>query len=331
MEKIQLLIISKNRELICKLEDQVCPPYDLTSVKSIHAGYPLALSYLPDLILIDFASLDETQVKALKKFKSTHFLNKSFLFLLAKKENRRIINKEIKDFIDCVIYDTSSVANLNKQIENFVGNKRSLTNYWKDSFMGLFNLMNKPVILLQNENVVAMNDSFRRDFYMTHKNNFKLTELVLEKNRPKVRQAIHRFVNGKHMKTSTTVNLLVNNRKREAKVRLSKLDKDLRGQMIMLIDFQGKENLLDENIGSFSNEAEKGFGSCTVQDQSFTKREKEVIDLLCRGYKTKEISEALCISSKTIEKHRANIVRRTNSGTILESVVYALNHKLIDI
>jgi len=63
---------------------------------------------------------------------------------------------------------------------------------------------------------------------------------------------------------------------------------------------------------------------------SFTKREKEIISLLCKGYKTKEISDALFISPKTIEKHRSNIIKRTNSETILESIIYAINHNLVD-
>ena len=331
MEKKQLLLISKNNELTGELEGQGFPLYEIIYVKSIHAGYPLALSHLPDAILIDADSIEENQLSFIKSFKSTHFLNKSFLFLLAKKKTRIGLSKEVKKHVDHVINNTTSIGGILEEIEVFIGNKRSLSNYWKDSFMGLFNLMDKPVILLQNDKVVAMNDSFRRDFFMTHKSNIKLTDLVIDRNKAKVKQAIQRFVKGKHMKTSTNVLLNVNDKRREAKVSLSKLDRTLRGQMIMLIDFKGEGYPLNENIGSVSYEAEKCFGNSLTEEQPFTKREKEVIDLLCKGYKTKEISDALCISAKTIEKHRANIIKRTNSGTILESVVYALNHKLIDI
>lgn len=330
MEKKQLLIVSKNTKLLSNLEYQGCLPYEVTSVKSVHAAYPLALSYLPDVILIEYSSLEEDQDKSLKNFKATHFLNKSFLFLLAKEENRKELN-EVKENVDHIIYDSASIPCLLEEIESFIGSKKYLSNYWKDSFMGLFNLMDKPVILLQSEKVVAMNDSFKKDFFMMGKKNVKLSDMVIDKNKNKVKEVLHRFLKGKHIKATTTAVLKVNDRLREAKIRFSKLDRSFPSQMIMLIDFTGKDFPLNDDIGSVSTEAASHTRNNTKEDPAFTKREKEVITLLCKGYKTKEISEALCISSKTIEKHRANIVKRTNSGTILESVVYALNNNLIEI
>lgn len=331
MEKKQLLIISKCKEFTSKLEEQISLSFETTSVKNLHAAYPLALANLPDVILIDFASLEQDDFKAIKKFKSTHFLNKSFLFLIAEKGNKKIIDREVKDHVDHVIYGSSSIICLVEEVENFISNKRSLSNYWKDSFMGLFNLMDQPVILLQNDKVIAMNDSFKRDFFMLHKENIKLSDLIGDRSKAKIKEAINRFVKGKHMKTASTVNLMVNNRLRQAKIVLSKLDKTLKGQLIMLIDFTGNECPLNDKIGSISQEATETLHERLDEDQSFTIREREVLDLLCKGYKTREISDALCISSKTIEKHRANIIRKTNSGTMLESVVYAFNHNMIDI
>lgn len=100
----------------------------------------------------------------------------------------------------------------------------------------------------------------------------------------------------------------------------------------MMINFTGKEFPINDDIGTHSLEVGRKLqNSVAIEEKIFSKREKEVIALLCKGYKTKEISDALCISEKTVEKHRANIIKRTDSGTILESIVYALNHKLIEI
>src|SRR5690606_39475906 len=93
-----------------------------------------------------------------------------------------------------------------------------------------------------------------------------------------------------------------------------------------------EEALVTETIGSNSESVENCFKENTnLTDFSFTKREKEIIQLLCKGYKTREISEKLFISPKTIEKHMANIIKRTNSETILESIIYAISHNLIDL
>jgi DNA-binding CsgD family transcriptional regulator len=259
-------------------------------------------------------------------------LNKSFLFLLGDQENRKFLNNNIKDVVDGIIYDKGCYHAILQEITEKVNIKRCLTNYWKDSFMGLFNLLENPVILLQDEKVVAMNDAFRRDFFITGKQQIDLTDLVVEKNRIKVKETLKKFVRGKHMKAVTKTTLVMNEKIREAKITFSKLDMSLCGQMIMMINFTGNDFPLKEEVGTSSTETERYFSSnCNEEEQCFTKREKEIIALLCKGYKTKEISEALCISAKTIEKHRANIIRRTHSGTILESIVYALNHNLIEI
>lgn len=332
MERKQLLLVTQNSDLIESMEKQASPSYNITTVKNVHSAYPLALSLLPDIILMDFSSFGLDSLKNLDKFKSTHFLNKSFLFLYGDKENKKILDKNFKDLVDGIIYDQTAFHSVLNEIEENMQVKKCLTNYWKDSFMGLFNLLQQPVILLQDDQIVAMNDAFKRDFFITNKDQITLSDLVTNDKKPKVKETIRRFIRGKHMKASTVTTLLMNEKLREAKITFSKLDKAVAGQMIMMINFTNKESLLKDNIGTPSKETEEYFSCRELEkEKSFTKREKEIISLLCKGYKTREISEALCISAKTIEKHRTNITKRTHSGTILESIVYALNHRMIDI
>ena len=329
MEKKLLLLISKNPELSGSIETEAACSYHPTTVKSIHAGFTLALSILPDIILIDYTSLGLESLKNLDKFKSTHFLNKSFLFLFGDLENKRYLDNNYKDQVDGIIYDHGSYRSIIKNIEEKIALRSCLSNYWKDSFMGLFNLLSYPVLLLQDEKIVAMNDAFKNDFFITGKQQIKLTDLVVDKNKLKVKDTLKKFVKGKHMKATTRTMLVMNEKIREAKITFSKLDKALCGQMILMINFTGNDFPIKEDIGTHSQETASCFTSTQEVEEAFTKREKEIISLLIKGYKTKEISKALCISEKTIEKHRASIIRRTHSGTILESIVYALNHKMI--
>jgi DNA-binding NarL/FixJ family response regulator len=48
---------------------------------------------------------------------------------------------------------------------------------------------------------------------------------------------------------------------------------------------------------------------------SITQREREVLKLVGEGYKNKEIADYLCISVKTVEKHRSNIMRKLDVHT----------------
>ena len=51
-----------------------------------------------------------------------------------------------------------------------------------------------------------------------------------------------------------------------------------------------------------------------------TLREREVFDLLCRGFGTKEIAKVLAISTRTVDAHRANISTKLGTRSVAEFV-----------
>lgn len=61
----------------------------------------------------------------------------------------------------------------------------------------------------------------------------------------------------------------------------------------------------------------------------FTEREEEVLRLICDGLSSKEISERLGVSPRTIEKHKSQLLIKTNSANTILLVRYALENKLI--
>jgi len=60
-----------------------------------------------------------------------------------------------------------------------------------------------------------------------------------------------------------------------------------------------------------------------------TDREKEIICLIEKEYNNKQIAEALFISERTVETHRKNIFRKTNTNSVIGLVKYAYEYKLI--
>lgn len=58
-------------------------------------------------------------------------------------------------------------------------------------------------------------------------------------------------------------------------------------------------------------------------------REREVLKLIAEGYRTKNIAEYLCISPKTVEKHRANLMDRLNLRTVSALTTYAIEKGLV--
>lgn len=60
-----------------------------------------------------------------------------------------------------------------------------------------------------------------------------------------------------------------------------------------------------------------------------TDREIEIIRLIEKEYNNKQIAEALFISERTVETHRKNIFRKTQTNSVIGLVKYAYEHRLI--
>jgi two-component system response regulator NreC len=68
----------------------------------------------------------------------------------------------------------------------------------------------------------------------------------------------------------------------------------------------------------------------TGHTEPITTRESEVLTLIARGYTNRQIGEKLCISVRTVESHRANIMDKLNLTSRVELVRYARAHGLLD-
>ena len=60
-----------------------------------------------------------------------------------------------------------------------------------------------------------------------------------------------------------------------------------------------------------------------------TQREREILKLLAEGYQNKEIADLLCISVKTVEKHRANLMSKLDLHNAAALTAFAFEHGLI--
>ncbi len=65
------------------------------------------------------------------------------------------------------------------------------------------------------------------------------------------------------------------------------------------------------------------------EEAHLTGREVEIIRLIEKEYNNKQIAEELFISERTVETHRKNIFRKTNTNSVIGLVKYAYEHKLI--
>ena len=63
--------------------------------------------------------------------------------------------------------------------------------------------------------------------------------------------------------------------------------------------------------------------------ETLTKRERGILKLIAEGYKNKEIADYLYISQKTVETHRANLMRKLDLHNTAALVAFAMEKGLV--
>lgn len=67
------------------------------------------------------------------------------------------------------------------------------------------------------------------------------------------------------------------------------------------------------------------------ETETLSKRELQVLGEICKGLSNQEIADTLFISKRTVDKHRANLLSKTNSKNTANLIMYAIKNKLINI
>ena len=67
-----------------------------------------------------------------------------------------------------------------------------------------------------------------------------------------------------------------------------------------------------------------------LREEPLSAREQEVIKLIAEGYSSEQIAEALVISEKTVERHRANILEKLGMHDRVELTRYAIRRGLVE-
>jgi DNA-binding NarL/FixJ family response regulator len=66
-------------------------------------------------------------------------------------------------------------------------------------------------------------------------------------------------------------------------------------------------------------------------DSSLTQREREIVQLMAEGKCSKEIATMLDISVKTAETHRSNLMHKLGLHSVVEVVLFAIRHQIVQV
>ncbi len=95
--------------------------------------------------------------------------------------------------------------------------------------------------------------------------------------------------------------------------------------------YDGKKYLSEDVTGMVISGYLDPSGSETTEYENLSVREKEIFHLFAEGKSTREISELLFISVKTVNTHKQNILEKLDLKSNTELVKYALKNGLINL
>jgi two-component system, NarL family, nitrate/nitrite response regulator NarL len=114
-------------------------------------------------------------------------------------------------------------------------------------------------------------------------------------------------------------------------------DADISGYVLKNIDKQELITALEKIAGGgiyFSDEVLDELERTSKkkklkEDAHLTARELEIIRLIEQEFNNRMIAQSLYISERTVETHRKNIFRKTNTNSVIGLVKFAYEHRLI--
>lgn len=94
--------------------------------------------------------------------------------------------------------------------------------------------------------------------------------------------------------------------------------------------YSGKMFLSQDVTGYVVEGFVNSFRDAGPQLDAVSPREREVLQLLAEGKSNKQISSELNLSVKTVETHRANIMRKLGLRNLADLVLYAVRNHIIE-
>ena len=366
---VKILLVEDDRALAITISNLLrVKGYEVTHAGDGASGIQKAFEIIPDLILCDI-SMNEINgydvFNVLKESSATAMI--PFVFLTAKSELKDIrfgMQLGADDYIVKPFeYDellTSLQTRLNKAEAHRKANE--------EKFLALSMIAPYGIFIYQGDQFIETNPSLSNTLGYTRPELLSMgfADIIAAKDRTKAMEKINRCLRGFEKDIHVSFNVVHKDGHQittelygmvglKVKGRASMLgtiiqskaeevqEKNYEGLAINEIEeFEKAIDLLAGTRNYISTELVNKLISVFRNNEairekpqedviSFSDRELEVLSHVCEGLSTKEIADRLFISSRTVEKHRANLMTKTNAKNIIEVIIYAVKHKLIDL
>jgi two-component system alkaline phosphatase synthesis response regulator PhoP len=283
---------------------------------SVNSAFQKISESSPDLIICQNNLNGLTGFRIFKTLQST-LIKKSISFLIFleifSKEDILIgLEMGIDNFI---IHPFDELSVLNK-IEKQILKSRNKKIFDSEQYRYLFELTPIAKFITENDRILMVNKAFSKISGLDR----DLTSLpsmddllVMEENETN-RYDFHKCING--LKKCCFLKSLPLRSNPLLKFDIHLVNNDYFGENIFIAEVVPGQYSIQDQITENAQSNKTRF----MANEVLTRREKEILDYSAKGLPIKQIAREMKISARTVEKHRANIMTKTNTTNIIEAI-----------
>ncbi len=135
------------------------------------------------------------------------------------------------------------------------------------------------------------------------------------------------FTTNSYNKIITEINKININTQKTALLYLEALSKN--NQPLNIINYIYAIKIKNEKLFIFNIQKQNQIENTTKTNINLTPREIEILKLTSLGFTNKEIADKLFISKRSVDKHKENIIKKTNAKNITELLITCIKENLI--
>lgn len=331
--------------------------YDVCYTNNGALGIQKAFEYNPDLILCDIKMdpIDGYRVYSVLK-DSSLIDHVPFIFITGSSDLKDIrfgLDLGVDDYFVKPFENDSLIRSIEKRLAKF----EKLKEIGKREFKTLFNLSPNGIFLFDGNVIFDANPALIKILEMDRESltSYSIDDILDTISLQEFKGKIQRCTNGLLDSFNDNVVLVSRNGKKiEVMLYVSVYEKYSGYSLMMgivtlnlnkksaendvhmsdILRVLKKENIvLTESMGEKLTDIFKSHNVSMENQKSdfFSNRENQVLCLSMEGLPIKMIADRLSISDRTVEKHRASLMEKTNSNNMIEVIIFSLRNDLIEI
>lgn len=285
-------------------------------------GIQQTLQNIPDIILCDISMPNMNGYdfyKTIKQIKTTSTIPLVFFSARTEKED---IRAGMQLGADDYVIKPFDFYELLQVIKTRLAQYNAIEKFHDEKFYALVKHPILGMFILQNGNFIYYNEMLPEMFGYSKADFSRITfnELIEADtaSQLKVLNEIDQCI--KDTTNSISINFVAIHKNS------SKINVELVGTVI---NYKGVPSIVGNMIPLNDKHNTPMFDSDENIDFKLSKREVEVLELICQGKSTLEMADHLFLSQRTIESHRANLLSKTNCKNSAELIIDAIKKGLV--